>query len=80
MNAMSIPVGKTLLAPGDMKKAKRLVGFDLGEDLFHIVLFPDGDGSIGIIKDGENFCARLTLDSLAAFYNKAKAEHIQGAA
>lgn len=76
---LKIPLSKTLIQPGDMKKAKPLVGFDLGPDLFHVVLFPETEGgSIGIIKEGENFCARLTLDSLAAFWEQAKAEHVEG--
>lgn len=75
---MKIPVSKMLLQPGSMITAKPLVGFDVGPDLYHIVLFPEGDGSIGVFKDGDNFCARLSLDSFVAFYAEAKAGHIEG--
>lgn len=75
---MKIPVTKMLLQPGSMQTAKRLVGFDVGADLYHIVLFPEGRGAIGVFKDGDNFCARLSLDSFAAFYAEAKAGHIEG--
>ena len=75
---MKIPVSKMLLQPGSMITAKPLVGFDVGPDLYHIVLFPEGDGSIGVYKDGDIFCARLSLDSFVAFYAEAKAGHIEG--
>lgn len=75
---LNIPVGKTLLVEGDMAKAKPLVGFDHGEDIYHVLLFPEGGGAIGVIREGDNFCARLSLDSLVAFHQQAKATHAQG--
>ncbi len=71
-------VGKTLLAEGDIARAKPLVGFDHGSDIYHVLLFPEGGGAIGIVREGDNFCARLSLDSLVAFHQQAKATHVQG--
>jgi hypothetical protein len=78
MSGLNIPVSKTLLAPSSLDDAKPLVGFDLGDELFHVVLFPENDGSIGIFKDGENFCARIMLDALVEFWRQARASHVQG--
>ena len=77
---LNIPIAKTLLQPGELKKAKALLGFDLGTDLYHVYAFVEGDGAIGIVREGDNFCARLGLDSLALFYRQAKADHTQGGA
>lgn len=78
MSGLNLPISKVLLPEASLAEAKPLVGFDLGDDIFHVMLFPQGGGSIGIMKEGDNFCARLSLDSLAAFYLQAKAAHIQG--
>ncbi len=78
MAELQIPVGKTLLPDGNPDTAKALLGFDHGNDLYHVLLFPEDQGSIGILREGDNFCARLSLDSLVEFYLQAKAEHIQG--
>jgi len=75
---LNIPVEKTLFADGDMASAKPLVGFDHGSDVYHVLLFPDDGGAIGVLREGDNFCARLTLDSLVAFHQQAKATHVQG--
>lgn len=78
--SLNIPIDKTVLQPGDLKNAKALLGFDLGDDLYHVYAFEEGGGAIGILREGDKFCARLSLDSLAAFYLQAKAEHIEGRA
>jgi len=41
--------------------------------------FGDDGGAIGIQREGDNFCARITLDSLAHF-NWQAAQQRQGAA
>lgn len=78
--SLNIPMKKMLLPEGSLADAKPLVGFDLGEDLYHVLLFPMGEdgGAIGIMREGDNFCARISLDSLAAFHHEAKALHIEG--
>ena len=75
---LNIAVGKTLLPDGALKDAKPLVGFDHGDDLYHVVLFQEGGGAIGIVREGDTFCARLSLDSLVSFHQQAKATHVQG--
>lgn len=63
------------LQPSDIAGAKPLLGFDYGPDLFHVLAFDFGDdgGAIGIWREGDEFCARITLDALAEFWANAKA-------
>jgi len=76
---MKIDVKPTLMP--ENADVKPLVGFDCHDGLFHVVLFDFGDGgAIGILRDGDNFCARIPLDSLADFWRQAKAEHLSGKA
>ena len=77
---MDIPMKKMMLPDGAAARAKPLLGFDYDGDLYHVLLFDFGEdgGAIGVMKDGDNFCARITLDSLAAFNRRAAAEHIVG--
>jgi hypothetical protein len=77
-----IPLKPVLLPPSDLRRAKRLLGFDYGADIIHVLAFDFGDdgGAIGIWREGDNFCARITLDALAVFYEQAKATHMQGKA
>jgi hypothetical protein len=78
--SLNMPLKKMLLPDGT--RLKPLVGFDYGDDLYHVVLFDFGDdgGAIGIVREGDNFCARITLDSLVEFNRQAKAQHIDGTA
>ena len=80
--SLNIPLKKMLLPPATLGQAKRLLGFDYGPDIYHVLAFDFGDdgGAIGIWREGDNFCARITLDSLAEFHAQAKAMHIEGAA
>lgn len=68
--ALSIPVEGMALPeiPG-----MPLMGFDINGEIFHVLGFDFGDagGAIGIWKEGTNFCARLSLESLAAFWKEA---------
>lgn len=78
---MKIPVTKVLM-PEASEDPKMLLGFDYGDDIYHVMAFDFGDagGALGIWKEGDNFCARISLDSLVAFNLEAKAMHIQGGA
>ena len=78
--SLNIPMKKMLLPESTLAEAKPLVGFDCDNELYHVMLFPMGDdgGAIGIMREGDNFCARISLDSLAAFNREAKALHIEG--
>ena len=76
----AIPMKPVLLPESDLARAKFLLGFDDGDDIIHVLAFDFGDdgGAIGIWREGDNFCARITLDALAAFNLEARALHIQG--
>lgn len=78
--SLNIPMKKVLLPAEHLARAKPLLGFDHGKDIYHVLAFDFGDdgGAIGILREGDNFCARITLDSLAAFHQQAKAMHVEG--
>jgi hypothetical protein len=59
-----------------LDQAKRLLGFDFGDAIYYVLAFDFGDdgGAIGIWKEGDNFCARISLDALAEFHARAKQE------
>lgn len=78
----SIEVSKVLLRDANMEDAKPLMGFDYDGGMYHVVLFDLGEdgGALGIWREGDNFCARITLDALAAFHAQAKASHVSGTA
>ena len=65
------------LQHGDLSRAKRLLGFDYGDNVYHVLCFDWGDdgGAIGIWREGDDFCARITLDALVEFNQQAKKEH-----
>jgi hypothetical protein len=73
--SLNIPMSQVLLDPQALSEAKPLVGFDYGEHIYHVVLFPMGQdgGAIGVWREGSDFCARITLDALAAFAEQAHA-------
>jgi hypothetical protein len=73
--SINIPMSQVLLDQQVLSEAKPLVGFDYGNHLYHVLLFPIGKdgGAIGVWRDGSNFCARITLDALAAFAEQAQA-------
>jgi hypothetical protein len=79
---LRVPIQKMLLPDATLAQAKRLVGFDVGLDLYYVLLFDFGDdgGAIGVWKEGDDFCARITLDALAGFHAQAKATHIEATA
>jgi len=76
---MHIPMKPAALRDTDTARAKPLLGFDYDGHLYHVLLFDFGDdgGAIGIQREGDNFCARITLDSLAQF-NQQAAQQRQG--
>jgi hypothetical protein len=78
--SLNIPMKKMLLPENG--RVKSLLGFDYGNDIYHVLVFDFGDdgGAIGICREGDNFCARISLDSLAEFHQQSKAEHTQGIA
>jgi hypothetical protein len=78
--SLNIPMNKMLLPESALSQAKPLLGFDLGEDIYHVLAFDFGEdgGAIGIWREGDNFCARISLDSLAAFNQQARAMEIHG--
>lgn len=78
----SIPMKKVLLPESQLSAAKPLLGFDYDGHLYHVLAFDFGDegAALGIWREGDNFCARITLDSLAAFHAEARAMHIDGKA
>lgn len=80
MTAVRIPMQKMLLPQQTLAQAKRLMGFDYGEAIYHVLCFEFGDdgGALGIWKEGDDFCARISLDSLAEFNRVAKCEFVQG--
>ncbi|MGJ7523445.1 hypothetical protein ACSFA0_23395 [Variovorax sp. LT1P1] len=73
--APSMPMTAVRLQPSDIADAKPLLGFDLGPNVFHVLAFDFGNdgGAIGIWREGDEFCARITLDALAEFWANAKA-------
>jgi len=77
---LNIPMTKMLLPEATLAQSKPLLGFDSGEDTYHVLAFNFGDdgGAIGIWREGDSFCARITLDALVAFHQQAKATHVQG--
>ncbi len=72
---LSVPMQAIKLPKPDIDRAKPLMGFDYGPDLFHVLCFDFGDdgGAIGIWREGDDFCARISLDALAEFWGNAKA-------
>lgn len=76
----AIQLHKMLLPDGTLDQAKFLLGFDYDGSLYHVIAFDFGDdgGAIGIWKEGDEFCARISLDAMAEFNAMAKAEHIVG--
>jgi hypothetical protein len=79
--SLNIPMKKMLLPEATLAEAKPLLGFDYGEHMYHIFAFDFGDdgGAIGILREGDNFCARISFDALAIFNQQARAAHIEGA-
>lgn len=77
MNGLNIPVQPRALPQKDFNEAVRLMGFDYGDDLFHVLAFDFGDdgGAIAIWREGDEFCARISLDSLATFWREARDAH-----
>jgi len=77
---LDIKIKKQLLPVQTLDQAKRLVQFDYDNALYWILLFNFGDdgGALGIWKEGDDFCARLSLDTLADFNRRAKADYTSG--
>ena len=74
---MKIEFRKMPLPEQTLAQATRVLGFDYGDHLYHVLVFDFGDdgGAIGIWKEGDDFCARISLDALAEFNRIAKLEH-----
>ena len=74
---MKIEFRKMPLPEQTLAQATRVLGFDYGAHLYHVLVFDFGDdgGAIGIWKEGDDFCARISLDALAEFNRIAKLEH-----
>ena len=70
---LNIPV-RPMQMPQGGKPPVRLMGFDFGPHLFHLLAFDFGDdgGAVGIWREGDSFCARISLDALAEFWKSAK--------
>lgn len=77
---MNIPLKKVLLPESALKDAKPLLGFDYGEDIYHVLAsdFGHDGGALGIWREGDDFCARISLNDLVTFNRQAKAMNIQG--
>jgi hypothetical protein len=75
---MNIPMKKVLLPQTGLADAKPLLGFDMPDGMYHVLLFDFGDdgGAIGIFKEGDDFIARISLNDLAAFNRMAKGEQL----
>lgn len=71
--SLNVPMRRMEMPKGG-KPPVRLMGFDYGPHLFHLLVFDFGDdgGAVGIWREGDNFCARISLDSLAEFWEAAK--------
>ena len=65
------------LKMSDLDSAIRLMGFDYGDALYHVLCFNFGDdgGAIGIWREGSTFCARVSLNDLALFWMQAAIDH-----
>jgi hypothetical protein len=76
----AIEMRKMLLPESDLAKAKFLLGFDYGDAMYHVLAFDFGEdgGAIGVWKEGDDFCARVSLNDLAEFNRRARAEYVQG--
>jgi hypothetical protein len=72
---LNIPMRPVKLPQSTLDSAIRLLGFDFGPDIFHVLAFDFGDdgGAVGIWREGDDFCARISLDALAEFWKAAKA-------
>jgi hypothetical protein len=48
--------------------------------MYHVLAFDFGEdgGAIGVWKEGDDFCARVSLNDLAEFNRRARAEYVQG--
>lgn len=75
----NIPLQKMLLPEQALAQAKPLMGFDYGDAVYHVLAFDFGadGGAIGIWREGDDFCARISLDALAEFNRQAKALHVR---
>lgn len=79
---MKVDVTKVLLPVPTCAEdePKMLLGFDYGNDIYHVIAFDFGDsgGALGILREGDNFVARISLNALVAFNRQASALHIEG--
>ena len=75
-----IELRKMLLPPATLAAAKPLMGFEYGDDIYHVLAFDFGGdgGALGIWREDDDFCARISLNALAEFANVAKALHVEG--
>jgi hypothetical protein len=75
MNHFDIPMTRVLLPEATLAQAKPLMGFDCEDGIYHLLAFDFGEdgGALGIWREGDTFCARITLDALAAFSRRARA-------
>lgn len=79
---MKIDLQKVLLpTPTNAdEESKILLSFDYGNDIYHVMAFDFGadGGALGIMREGDNFVARISLVSLVAFNRGASALKIEG--
>lgn len=79
---MKIDLKKVLLpVPNNAdEEPKMLLGFDYGDDIYHVMAFDFGanGGALGVMREGDNFVARISLDALVAFNREASALQIEG--
>lgn len=82
LTGINIPMQPIQLPQSSIDNAIRLMGFDFRGDLFHVLAFDFGDdgGAIGIWREGDEFCARISLEALAVFWLTAKESANAGSA
>lgn len=80
--SISIEMKPVQMPEQAISQAKALLGFDYGPNMYHVLFFDFGDdgGAVGIQREGSNFIARLSLDSLAQLAERAQAAHLAKAA
>lgn len=68
-------VTKVSIPQDALRPSAALLEFDYGGALYRVFAFdfnaPDG-GALGVWRQGDDFCARISLDALAEFNREAK--------
>ena len=66
--------------PGVAVLRVRKIPFRVFPLIYHVLAFDFGDdgGAIGVWREGDAFCARISLDALAMFNRQAAVEYSEG--